>query len=253
MEKLKYVLLLCVMLLASTVFAQETDTTQQAAQAYESGDYVRAITLYDQALLAQQNGSLYYNLGAANYAAGNLGEALWSFQMAALYLPRDADVRAAIEQVREERSDDIGAETNLLFQFHHSLSGITTRYELTIVGFALWISGFIILIVGVFRKSVRRITQIVAGGIGVLVLVTLFALGTMSFVQTQRPVGVIVGETVQVMNGPGEDFLPLFTLGDAAEFRVVERNGQWLRFVLPDGWQGWLNDTNIKLIPNNLG
>ncbi len=253
MEKLRVAILLCLLILTGIAQSQETDVTQQAAQAYVEGNYIRAITLYDQALLAQQNGALYYNLGASHYAAGNLAEALWSFRMAALYSPRDAEVQAAIVQIRARNADSGRSQTNTIYLLYDSLSRLATPYELGILGLILWTLGFLVLIVGRLRSAWRRATYGVAGGVAVLVVMVLFTWGVLSFVQAQRPGGVVLSETAQVMNGPGMDFLPLFTLSNAAELRVLERNEEWLRFVLPDGRQGWLQGNNVKLIPNDLG
>jgi hypothetical protein len=53
---------------------------------------------------------------------------------------------------------------------------------------------------------------------------------------------------VEARSGPGEDFLGLFDLFAAAEFRVLERQGGWVRALLPDGRQGWLPEDAIARI-----
>lgn len=253
MERQRLILLACLLFLAFSMQAQETETTQQAAQAYQSGNHVRAITLYEQALMAQQNGILYYNLGAAYYANGDLGNALLSFRRAALHMPRDADTQQAIMQIREERTDSIGGEVNSIYLVSDALSRFVTVYELAIVGFGMWVTGFALLIVGLLRPKMKRVARTAAVGSAIILLLFLVAISMMSFVQTQQPGGVVVAEEAQVMNGPGMDFLPLYTLHNAAEFRMIEQEGEWLRFVLPDGQQGWIEASNIKLIPNDLG
>lgn len=253
MEHLRLMLLTCLILLAFNVQAQENEVTQQAAQAYQAEDYIRAITLYEQVLMAQQNGTLYYNLGAAYYANGDLANALLSFRRAALYMPRDVDTQQAINQIREERRDSFSGEIDSIYLVSDTFSRFVTVYELAITGFILWIAGFALLIVGLLRPKIRRFARISAAGIGIILLFILVAIGMMSFGQMQQPGGVVVAEEVQVMNGPGIDFLPLYTLHNAAEFRMIEQQGEWLRFVLPDGRQGWIEATTIKLIPNDLG
>ncbi|MCA9913298.1 MAG: hypothetical protein KC496_08105 [Anaerolineae bacterium] len=253
MERLKLLLLIGIMLLASGIQAQENEVTQQAAQAYDTGDYIRAITLYEQALMAQQNGSLYYNLGVAYYAEGDLGNALLNFRRAALYIPRDMETQQAITQIREERNDSFSGEANGIYLVSDTLSRFMTVYELAIVGLVLWSAGFAVLTLGLLRRKMKRFARISAVGLGIILTLMLTAMGMMSFVQTQQPGGVVIAEEVQVMNGPGMDFLPLYMLHDAAEFRMIEQQGEWLRFVLTDGRQGWIETNKIKLIPNNLG
>ena len=73
-----------------------------------------------------------------------------------------------------------------------------------------------------------------------IVLISLMLLGSRIFVEQQRPVAVIVSPSAQVMSGPGQDYLPLFSLMTAAEVRLLEARAGWVRVVLPDGLQGWL-------------
>ena len=77
----------------------------------------------------------------------------------------------------------------------------------------------------------------------------LLAVGLLSarvYVETQQPVAVVLSETVEVMSGPGDNYLPLFSLYEAMEIRVLEERDGWLRFALADGRQGWIDKANTS-------
>ncbi len=95
-------------------------------------------------------------------------------------------------------------------------------------------------------ERARLHTSIVVLAVGWGVLMILFV-GRV-FVETQRPKAVVTAFEAQVMSGPAEDYVPLYTLYAAAEVRVMDEQGGWVRFMLPDGQQGWLESDSIQRV-----
>jgi uncharacterized protein YgiM (DUF1202 family) len=58
----------------------------------------------------------------------------------------------------------------------------------------------------------------------------------------------MVEKAVQVMSGPGEKYLELFELHTAAEVTIVDTRGEWTRFHLPDGREGWIPNAAIERV-----
>ena len=53
---------------------------EEAAQAYQEGNYARSIELYEQLLAGEQESAvLYYNLGNAYYKTGEMAKAILNF------------------------------------------------------------------------------------------------------------------------------------------------------------------------------
>jgi len=69
-----------------------------------------------------------------------------------------------------------------------------------------------------------------------------------SYVVYQRPLAVVVDFSAQVMSGSDNGYLPLYELYSAAEMRLLEEEGDWVRFVLPDGRQGWINQSALAVV-----
>ena len=78
-------MLLCASLAVTVptgVFAQEessaefTDVTRQASEAYEAGDYDRAIRLFERAYELRPVSNILYNIGRIHEDAGNIDEAI---------------------------------------------------------------------------------------------------------------------------------------------------------------------------------
>jgi hypothetical protein len=62
--------------------------------------------------------------------------------------------------------------------------------------------------------------------------------------------GVILAERTVPRKGPGESYAQSFKepLHDGAEFRLMEREGEWVRVQLDNGVACWLRARDIGLI-----
>jgi tetratricopeptide (TPR) repeat protein len=231
-------------LLAVTIHAQ--DSFQQAADAYQSGDYITAIDIYEAALLkGEGNEAIYYNLGNAYYQYGNLGLAMLNYQRAVQYSPRDSKLTAQIRRVQSERVNT-GTEDRDWLNISATLSAnILTIYEMSSIVFVLWLIFFVLL--GLPIKSV--FWRIPTLAVGTVLLMAVLLLGSRLYVETHRPSAVILSVEAQAWSGPGEDYLALFIVYEAAEIRVLEKHGDWLKFALPNGQQGWILKENVGYSP----
>jgi hypothetical protein len=91
----------------AAVAAEPSALFQQANEAARSGDYPRAIALYDDAAAAGgASASLFWNRAQASRARGASGEALWALLQARDLEPGDTAVERALEEVRTELNLD---------------------------------------------------------------------------------------------------------------------------------------------------
>ena len=60
------------------------------------------------------------------------------------------------------------------------------------------------------------------------------------FIREFRGVAVVTSPVIQVMSGPGDNYLPLYRLFSAAELRLDAFQDNWARFSLGDGREGWV-------------
>lgn len=242
-------LALLIALLAATALAQpdSVEVMSQANIAYQRGEYDTAARLY-QSLVDSgvQNSVVYFNLGSAYYETGDMGRALLNYRRAQALNPRDGDVNRSLGRVRSERTDIQGDETGLLEGLAALTGSTLTLTELGWLALLLWFGWFALLIGWTFKTDWREGLRVplLVGMVVLAAAVSLFA--SRIWVETYRPAGVVVLEQLDVMSGPGDRYLRLFSLHAAAEIRIVERRGGWLRFALPDGRQGWLPASAIE-------
>jgi hypothetical protein len=247
--------LLCLLLFCVTVMAIHAQTvTERGAEAYNLQDYQTAITLYEEAISSgQHSGATFYNLGNAYYEAGILGQAMLNYRRAAVYLPRDSDLSINLARVRAQRTTITTGETDWLNQLATLTNDSLTLFELSILVFAAWILFFLMLAIGVVRGGQDGNYRLLVAIVGVILLGGLILMGSRVYVETQRPTAVVMADSAVVMSGPGLDYLSIYTIQAAAEVRIIESSGDWVRFTLPDGRGGWVSRSHLMLVNEGLG
>lgn len=224
-------------------------TFTQANAAYENGDYAQAITLYHTLeSLFIEDAHVYYNLGNAYYQTGDMGRALLYYLRAQTLMPRDSDLIANIALVRAERVDIQSDETGILEGLAALTTGILQVFELAALVGLVWAFWCVEVTVFIVQRRWRETLRGPLLVVGAVVVTGGMLLVSRIYVAENRPAAVITAARVQVMSGPGTDYLPLYPLYAAAEIRLMESRMEWVRFSLPDGRQGWLPEDVIIMI-----
>jgi tetratricopeptide (TPR) repeat protein len=225
------------------------DVVTQANAAYQSGDYDTAISLYESLVASgAHDGAIYYNLGTAYYQTGDQTRALLNYRRAQNWIPRDSDLNANMALIRAQRLDVQSEETGLIESLSVLTSSILTLTELGWIALGVWALWFLLLSVGILRKRWGDFLRPLLIVLAVVAVAGVTLLASRMYVNANAPGAVVVETIVTAMSGPGETYLELFQLHTAAELRLLETNGNWVRIALPDGRQGWLPRNSLELI-----
>lgn len=232
------------------VLAQDNfaDIATQANLRYGQGDYTGAISLYESLTAAGiRDSAIYFNLGNAYFQAQNLGMALLNYRRAQILTPRDRELNVNIARVRAERVDIQGDETALVDSLASLTNSVLTINELGWVTFFSWALFLGILALWVMREQWREVLRGPLLGAGILMISAGLIFGCRVYVDSNRPVALVVHD-VAVMSGPGNDYLEIYRLYSAAEVRVLEQRDDWVRFILPDQRQGWVQKIAMEIV-----
>jgi tetratricopeptide (TPR) repeat protein len=247
--------LICLVVLAACLTswpvwsqADWTVIAREAAFHYEQGDYESARVLYE-SLVEQgiRQAALYFNLGQTYWQSGDLGRALVNFRRAQALAPRDRDIQTALSQARSVRKDLQGDE--LAFPDYLAaltLSWLTEDESLLFVAF-FWAA---LLCLAAFRlSSVRkpklRLPFVV---VGVLFIASLLLWVSRIYVGHYRVAAVVIEDVTTVMSGPGESYIRLYDVHAGAEMRILNLQGDWAHFVLPDLREGWIQVDAVESV-----
>jgi len=233
------------------------DLVATANELYEGEDYSAAAQSYEQVVSqGVESSDIYYNLGNAYFKQGNLGQAVLNYLRAERLAPRDGDVRNNLDLARSQTLDklDTGGDAILAVLGKLSRRWLTVS-ELAIISLLAWfllgggLAGWIWYRAD-RNKSIARyvavfsaVAVIVAGS---LLLGRVFADG--------KTEAVIVAESIDVVSGPGDQYVTEFTLHAGAEVRIVEARVTWTRLVLPGGeLQGWVPTSAVMQVVSGHG
>jgi tetratricopeptide (TPR) repeat protein len=222
----------------------DAEAMEVANQLYSTGSYAEAGQVYEQ-LLSQgmANSSLYYNLGNAYYAQGDLGRAILNYQRASRLNPRDPQIRENLALARTQSVNEAAvASSNPIQSLADFSSSWFTLNETALLTLGLWfLLGFLFI---AFRRiqpgKMRSFTQYGLILTALIFLMMGISLGTRLYTEQIRPEAVIIADQVTINSSPGDEFTTDFSLSSGAEVEVLDVQGSWAHLALPndilDGW-----------------
>lgn len=225
------------------------DVFDVANEEYKAGNFEGAVRLYEGLLSGSgmRAVDIWYNLGNAYFKLHNYGRAIASYRRALRLAPRDQDIIANLNYVREMTRDKIDQpkSTELLheiFLFHYSVN----QAESEIFFLCFYLAATVFATVCLFRKSrfLRWLTY------AVLVLALLFGGSTLLrwYGTANADEAVVVVAETDVHTGPGGNYMVSFNLHDGAELKVHKQETGWFQVELPDGRRGWLRGSHIEVV-----
>ena len=235
-------LLVGVLLFASSNPASETQF-EEANRLYETGRFQEAAALYRAAATNGVSANLLFNLGNAHFKAGQLGQAVASYQRSLRLEPRNPETQANLRFAREQANTQPP-----LLSLHQRWIRKLSLGEWSALA-SITITLFLILL------TVRQLKpeafagkalwiQIIAAGTVITTL--LLAMAASDYFSNNRAF-VSVTKAV-VRNGPLEESPESFKATDGMELLVHDRKGGFLEVETPLGQKGWVHTHDVELL-----
>ena len=233
--------------LTAGVFAQALSPGNIMAEAnllYGREEYAEAAQRYETIIgLGYRDAAVHYNLGNAYLESGDLGQAILNYLRAEELSPRDPDIAANLELARSRTVDQLQPEgDSLVAAISNFGRRWTTTGEIGAVALLLWMAGalatgaLIVWLAFPQRAALRSGATVTFPAM----IVSLVLLLSMLYSNPYDHTGVVTVRTVEVLSGPGPQYLEEFTLHSGAQVRLVDSRHGWLRVALPGGeLQGW--------------
>ena len=242
---------LMIVLLAASGELKAADLSE-ANDAYQRGDWERAVTLYTQIVESGVvHEDLYYNLGNAAYRAGRLGLAIFNYERA-LRLDSGAEdarynleiAREAVAQAEENRLSEAERDAWWVeWSLHYSMKELTLAF----LGLNLFL--FVGLLVRRFLVSGFLSTAVlvlsVFLGVGTVVSGALFA--GQAYVHEKRHNGIIIADGAVMREGPDPALEERGRLHPGLRITLLGRRPNWLLIRLANGVEGWVPERSVGL------
>lgn len=229
------------MLLGFEGFAADVSANFDAAnKLYEQGKFGEAATAYQKLIQSRTvSPAIYFNLGNAYFKAGQLGRAIAAYRNAEKISPRDPDVRANLQFIRNR----VQGPTTSPARWDQWLAALTVNEWALLTAAVLWV--WLALLVAIqFRPSLRQPLRwfLWCGAAAIVVLAV--GLG-MAYSDSSDKTAIVVAQDAMLHNGPLDEAPTGATVHDGAELSVLDTKNDWLQVRVDNQRVGWLKRDQV--------
>ena len=228
------------------------DAMQQASEYYRSGEFDKAIKIYEEIRSEGFQGtSLYFNLANSYYRIGKLGQAILNFERALKFSPNDEDVKHNLAFANLSTVDKIQPlPTFFLFDWWESILASLTVNGWTYLAYFFFILVMILVVIYFFAKTIFQQKLILFSG---LVILSLFLLViSLLFVKVNKEEniisGVIIEQSITVKTSPDIKSTDAFVIHEGLKVNLEDKLDNWIKIRLADGKVGWIENSAIEII-----
>lgn len=248
--KTKKLWVVMVLLCSVVGVSRAADPLNQADSAYNAGNYIRAIQLYDSLVASgYESATLYYNLGNAYYKNDQVGRAVLNFRRALGLDPSMEDARYNLEVASSRAIDKI----DIVPEFFMVSYTRSVRELMSTNGWAAWAIGwFLVALAGaVVWLSIYSLGWRKAGFATMIVSLVLSVVGLWAAWGSYDRVspgtwGVVVHTATPVVSAPNAEGKDLFVLHEGTTLDVLDRSGEWVEVQIASGEKGWVKAEGIE-------
>lgn len=251
------------LIFAGKILAADFNSDFSAAnELYAKGKFSDAANLYEKILSSgQSSANLLFNYGNAEFKAGNLGKAIAAFRRAELLAPRDSEIRANLNFVRNQVQGSTVRES----RWQSWLGNFSLNEWTLFAAVAFWLTFVLLAAKQVLVARASRpfgenkqltgrmpVPPPTRGVTNALILLTIL-LVSISAVQTanhfSKQTAVVILAEANARSGPFDDAQNAFAVRDGAELSVLDKHDDWVQVTDGSGKIGWLNKKQVEILP----
>ncbi|MGB5371686.1 MAG: tetratricopeptide repeat protein [Flavobacteriaceae bacterium] len=249
---MKPIIMLFMFFMAVCAHAQNDVLFEQANQAYNEGNYDKAVGDYLDILgKGEHSAALYYNLGNSYYKLNKIAPSIYYYEKALLLTPNDAEIKNNLAYAQNMTLDAIEPMPEMGFStFYRNLTGMLSfdQWAYTAVLFMMLFVGLYIAFY-YFRYATRKRIAFILSMLSLLLSMatTAFAYLQYEAFQNDRP-AIVFSSEVEIKSEPNNRSQGVFMLHEGAKVNVLEDLDDYHKISIADGKTGWVPKESIKLL-----
>ncbi len=228
-------------------------TKSMGDSAFIRGDYVSAISIYENILENQgEAAEIYYNLGNSYFKNNNIAKSLVNLERALLLEPGNGDIRFNLDLVRSKTVDKVTPIGEVFFvTWFRSMKNwfsVDEWAKIAVSSFFILIASFILYILGsrIVLKKIGFILSILM--FLIVILANIFAYSQKN-VLIDREYAIIMKPSVTVKSTPNMNSTDLFVVHEGHKVAIKDTSMKdWVEIKLEDGNVGWIPENVIEII-----
>lgn len=223
---------------------------QEANDAYNAGDYSKAVHLYEQVLtMGQHSAALYYNLGNAHYRLNNVAESIFYYEKAKQLAPQNEDLLINSAFAQNMTIDAIEPlPISQLAQWEKaSLNFFSLKGWAYASVFFAWAMVLCLGAYWLFRQSFWKRVFFTLTVVNVLLLVGSYAAA--SLVEHRNKTtqyAILFSEQLNIRAEPNDRSEILFVLHKGTKVQVTDSLQEWQKIAIANGASGWIKNASLR-------
>ncbi|CAG2535100.1 SH3 domain-containing protein [Maribacter dokdonensis] len=232
--------------------AQNDQLFEQATDAYNAGNYEKAVSFYNNILdNGKHSSALYYNLGNAYYKQNKIAESIYFYEKALLLSPNDQEIKTNLSYAQNMTIDAIDTmpETGLA-RLYKNVTGKLTFDQWAYLGVTFMILFVLLYILFYYSNYSTRKRFTFIGSLLALffcIISVLFAYVQRADFDKDQP-AIVFAEESTVKAEPNTTSAEVFVIHAGTKVKVLDQLEDWKKIKLTDGKTGWLPQDDIKLL-----
>ena len=248
----KHIVVLFSMVMSLGIYAQEATSFDKATEAYNDGEYQKAIDLYLDILESgKHSAELYFNLGNCYYKLDEIGPSIYFYEKALLLKPQDAEILDNLRFAENMRLDAIEEMPKTAMAKLHDTVVLAWSFDqwaiIAIVMLSLFVTGYITYYL-LYSATKKRIAFI-SGTLALFLAVFALAMAYLAFqdFKTKNP-AIIFEREVAVTSEPNQRSEKVFVLHEGTKVNVMDTLENWHKIKIADGQTGWIPSESLRLV-----
>jgi len=247
-------ILLCLVILTVSLFAENCKTLFTGAAAYKAGDFASAAEAWQNCVdNGFEDGDLFYNLGNAYFREKRLGLAILNYEKALRFDPTNDDysynLKFARNMTKDKVSDTEEEENpilNFAFKAHHFLS---QKHQMFAILLLIWIL-FFLCVARVLSANPKIKTVLAASIFPFAFVLGIFvcSVGYKIYKENTYSLGVVIAETADITSGPSDKDQTLNMLSEGTEIEVLSVKDGWLHVRLGEKINGFAKTSEVGIV-----
>ncbi len=249
---MKNILFILVSFLTLTVSGQNNALFDKATEAYNVGEYQKAVDSYLEILEnGEHSAELYYNLGNAYYKLNQVAPSIYYYEKALLLKPNDSEIKNNLGYAQNMTLDAIDEmPTTGLSKIYDSIIGTLSYDQWAYVSIVFMIL-FVLLYIAFYyyNYSSKKRLAFIFSIISLLIMVTsvIFAFLQHNKFKADQP-AIVFAKEASVKAEPNKRGLETFALHEGTKVNVLEELNDWKKIRISDGTTGWISADDIKIL-----
>jgi tetratricopeptide (TPR) repeat protein len=212
---------------------------------YAEGKFPEAAKAYETILqTGAQSPALLFNYANAEFKSGNLGQAIAAYRRAESLAPRDSEIRANLDFVRNQ----VQGTTVRQNVWQNWVSSLTLNEGAVLTAVLFWLT-FALLIARQLRPALVPKLKTATRIFAVLTIFSMSVLGLQAANHFSQQTAVVISNAAIARSGPFDEAQSAFTLHDGAELPVLDRHENWIQVADGSGKTGWLPAQQVEVLP----